>query len=121
MVVLVAGVSGGFGSVLAETLAAKGMTVYGTMRDPGRAGASTSFPVLAMEITDDASVAACIEDGTFAREDPLSTAITVWAEVHGLVTLYRTGRFGPDATLFRQIYRQSVARMLTGLRAPLTD
>jgi AcrR family transcriptional regulator len=61
-------------------------------------------------------VAACIEDGSLARDDPLYTAITIWAEVHGLVTLYRTGRFGPDAALFRQIYRQSVSRLLQGLQ-----
>ena len=28
-------------------------------------------------------VAACIEQGVFAKDDPLETAITIWAEVHG--------------------------------------
>jgi len=60
-------------------------------------------------------VAACIEQGVFKKDDPLATAITVWAEVHGLVILYRTGRFGDDAESFRLIYRQSVRRMLRGL------
>jgi len=54
-------------------------------------------------------------DGTFASDNPLELAITVWAEVHGLVTLYRTGRFGPDAEMFREIFRSSVDRVLSGM------
>jgi AcrR family transcriptional regulator len=65
-------------------------------------------------------VAACAEAGVFPGDDPLETAVTIWAEVHGLITLFRTGRFGQDAEVFRGIYRQSVDRMLRGLRA-LTD
>jgi AcrR family transcriptional regulator len=62
-------------------------------------------------------VAACAEAGIFPADDPLETAITIWAEVHGLITLHRTGRFGQDADLFREVYRQSVDRMLRGLKA----
>jgi AcrR family transcriptional regulator len=62
-------------------------------------------------------VAECAEAGIFPADDPLETAVTIWAEVHGLVTLFRTGRFGQDAELFREVYRQSVDRMLRGLRA----
>jgi short-subunit dehydrogenase len=60
-VVLITGASGGFGAVLGRTLAERGMTVYGTMRDPkGREG-DFPFSMLAMEVTDPASVAGCIE------------------------------------------------------------
>jgi short-subunit dehydrogenase len=62
MVVLITGASGGFGGVLATTLASRGMTVYGTMRDPARLETAPPFPMLAMEITDDDSVAGCIAD-----------------------------------------------------------
>jgi AcrR family transcriptional regulator len=65
-------------------------------------------------------VAACTEAGIFPGDDPLETAITLWAEVHGLITLFRTGRFGPNPETFREIYRQSVDRTLRGLKA-LTD
>ena len=70
-------------------------------------------------------VGSCVEQGIFVEADPLETAITIWAEVHGLVTLFRTGRFGPDAALFREIYRRAVDRVLTGMmseqaRAALT-
>jgi len=62
-------------------------------------------------------VTECAEAGVFPAEDPLETAVTIWAGVHGLVTLYRTGRFGQNADLFREVYRQSVDRMLRGLKA----
>jgi AcrR family transcriptional regulator len=60
-------------------------------------------------------VRACMEQGLFRKDDPLATAIAIWAEVHGLVTLYRTGRFGLDEQVFREIYRTSVERVLRGL------
>jgi len=60
-------------------------------------------------------VAACMAEGLLAKDDPMSVAVTIWAEVHGLVTLYRTGRFGSDERAFRRIYRQSVDRLLRGL------
>ena len=62
-------------------------------------------------------ISECIEQGVFKQDDPLATAITVWAEVHGLVILFRTGRFGEDADSFGLIYRQSVRRVLSGLEA----
>jgi short-subunit dehydrogenase len=74
MVVLVTGASGGLGSVLGETLAAKGMTVYGTMRDPSRREGGASFRVLPMEVTDDASVAACVKE-IVAREGRIDAVV----------------------------------------------
>jgi NAD(P)-dependent dehydrogenase (short-subunit alcohol dehydrogenase family) len=62
MVVLITGASGGFGRVLGETLVKKGMTVYGTMRRPEEIGSECPFSMLPMEITDDASVEACIKE-----------------------------------------------------------
>ncbi len=41
----------------------------------------------------------------------------VWAEVHGLVVLFRTGRFGQDADSFQETYCTSVNRILKGLMA----
>lgn len=62
MVVLVTGVSGGLGQVLGRTLAGKGMTVYGTMRDPSAFDGEAPFTLLPMEVTDDTSVAACVRE-----------------------------------------------------------
>ena len=61
-------------------------------------------------------VGQCMEQGTFKKDDPLETAILIWAEVHGLVTLFKMHRFGPDEQAFRRIYRGAVERLLGGLR-----
>ena len=62
-------------------------------------------------------ITACMDSGLFERGDPLEISIMMWAEVHGLVTLFRHGRFGPDETMFREIYGKSVQRLLRGLEA----
>ena len=67
---------------------------------------------LAME-----QIAACMEDGTFKKDDPVGTAITLWGAVYGLVALHRMHRFGPDDEIFRGLYRASVNRLLDGLKA----
>jgi len=74
MVVLVTGASGGLGRVLCEYLEGKGMTVYGTMRDPARREDAGAFTMLPMEIGDDASVAARRRTGDrfFMHNDYLS-------------------------------------------------
>jgi len=59
---------------------------------------------------------ACMDQGIFQRDDPMATAITVWAEVHGLVTLYRMERFDQNPEQFMVTYRRSVSRLLNGLR-----
>ena len=61
MVVLITGASGGLGSVLGTTLVDRGMTVYGTMRNPARLDRDLPFEMLPMEITDSDSVARCID------------------------------------------------------------
>jgi AcrR family transcriptional regulator len=61
-------------------------------------------------------VSACMEEGVFRKDDPMQTGVTIWAAVHGLVTLYRTGRFGQGEELFREVYAQTVERVLAGLK-----
>ncbi|MBT8113871.1 MAG: SDR family NAD(P)-dependent oxidoreductase [Arenicella sp.] len=56
MIVLIAGVSGGLGNVLANTLLQNGMTVYGTVRDVDDCAADYNYSLLPMEITDQQSV-----------------------------------------------------------------
>lgn len=62
MVVLITGASGGLGSVLGRVLAARGMTVYGTMRRPDTAAGDLPFILLPMEVTDPSSVALCVDE-----------------------------------------------------------
>jgi len=59
----------------------------------------------------------CMEQGILKKDDPIETAITLWAEVHGLVSLYRVQRFGQSLDSFRQVFWRAVRRILQGLRA----
>jgi short-subunit dehydrogenase len=61
-VVLVTGASGGFGSVLGATLVDRGMTVYGTARNPDQRAGDAPFPMLAMEVNDPSSVQKCVDE-----------------------------------------------------------
>jgi len=72
MIVLITGASGGLGRVLGRTLVEKGMTVYGTMRQPE--GVEETFPILPMEITDSESVARCVKE-VLAREGRIDVLI----------------------------------------------
>jgi len=59
----------------------------------------------------------CMEQGVFVKDDPLETAIMIWAEAHGLVTLFRLERFGQNADDFRGVFKRTIGRVLDGLKA----
>ncbi len=60
--VLICGASGGLGQVMGEMFVERGLTVYGTMRAPEQSNAQYAFPMVAMDATDEASVARCLQD-----------------------------------------------------------
>jgi NAD(P)-dependent dehydrogenase (short-subunit alcohol dehydrogenase family) len=60
-VVLVTGASSGFGSAISRTLAAKGYRVFGTAR-AARTSASDGFTTLTLDVTQEASVTACVSE-----------------------------------------------------------
>jgi len=68
-IALVTGTSSGMGLAAAVALAGQGLTVVATMRDPGRAGAlrdaaaeaGVDVDVRALDVTDGAGAAACVE------------------------------------------------------------
>jgi NAD(P)-dependent dehydrogenase (short-subunit alcohol dehydrogenase family) len=60
-VVLVTGTSSGFGLAISRALAADGHRVFGTAR-ASRASMPDGFTTLTLDVTQDASVAACVAE-----------------------------------------------------------
>lgn len=52
------------------------------------------------------------------EDDPLEATLDLWAHAHGLVALYRVGRFGNDLELFRAVFDRSIRRLLDAYRPP---
>ncbi len=77
--------------------------------DDFRAGLSPTGNLLAQAIDE----AMC--DGSLRKDDVWEVMMTVWSHVHGLVVLYRAGRFNLGAAKFRALCRRSFSRVLHGL------
>jgi len=60
----------------------------------------------------------CIDSGDLRKGDPEQLAVTVWAHVHGLVSLQICGSLDLPDEQFREVYRQSVKRLVVGLAGP---
>lgn len=57
----------------------------------------------------------CVDSGDLRKGDPEEVAVTVWAHVHGLVSLQICGSLDLTDEQFREVYRTSVKRLVTGL------
>jgi AcrR family transcriptional regulator len=58
-----------------------------------------------------------MREGVLRKDDVWDVGMALWAQAHGLICLYRAGRFSYDETEFRAFYRASLRRMLDGLKA----
>lgn len=76
-----------------------------------RAGRSPTLTVAAE------AVAEAMRAGLLRKDDAWDVAMTLWAHTHGLVALYRAGRFSYDEAQFRRFYETSLQRLLDGIRA----
>lgn len=63
-------------------------------------------------------VEACMDAGLLRRDDALETTLDLWAHTHGLVTLYRVGRFSTGPAAFRELAQRSLRRHLAALAPP---
>ncbi|MDB4915133.1 MAG: regulatory protein TetR [Gemmatimonadetes bacterium] len=61
------------------------------------------------------AVADAISAGALARRNSVEVTLTVWAQAHGLVSLYVAGRFGGGEESFRRLFDNSIALLLGGL------
>lgn len=62
------------------------------------------------------AIAEGMQLGVLRQADPWDVAMTLWAHSHGLIALYRAGRFSYDETQFRTFYLESLGRVLDGIR-----
>lgn len=66
-------------------------------------------------------IADAIDEGMRASvlraDDPWDVAMTLWAHSHGLIALYRAGRFSYDEAQFRAFYLASLRRVIDGIKA----
>lgn len=58
-----------------------------------------------------------MRQGVLRRDDPWDVAMTFWAHTHGLIALYRAGRFSYDEARFRRFYLESLGRLIDGIKA----
>jgi len=63
------------------------------------------------------AVAEAMRAGQLREDDAWDVAMTLWAHTHGLVALYRAGRFSYGEAEFRRFYEASLRRLLDGLKA----
>ncbi|MHC5065593.1 MAG: TetR/AcrR family transcriptional regulator [Planctomycetota bacterium] len=78
--------------------------------DDFRARGSKAFNVLLDEVQQ------AMDKQAFRADDPLEVALSIWAYGHGLVSLYRTGRFGDHPRRFRALSGRSLQRLVDGLQ-----
>ncbi|MFZ5638238.1 MAG: TetR/AcrR family transcriptional regulator [Pseudomonadota bacterium] len=53
--------------------------------------------------------------GALRRDDPWEVAMTLWAHSHGLIALYRAGRFNCPTEEFRVLHARALRRLLEGI------
>jgi AcrR family transcriptional regulator len=63
------------------------------------------------------AVAEGVRLGVLKQDDPWDVAMSLWAHAHGLVALYRAGRFSYDEAQFRKFYFESIGRLIDGIKA----
>lgn len=79
--------------------------------DDFRAGRSPTLGIAADAVSE------AMRAGLLRKDDEWDVAMTLWAHTHGLVALYRAGRFSYDEAEFRRFYEASLRRLLDGLKA----
>jgi len=57
----------------------------------------------------------CMDAGMLQPADPMEVGLTLWAHAHGLIKLYQQGHFQMPESQFRDVYRASAQRMMSGI------
>ena len=75
-----------------------------------RAGLSPTLNVIADMLAEG------MRRGLLREGDRWDFAMTLWAQAHGLIALYRAGRFNYDEAQFRAFYLQSLGVLFDGIK-----
>jgi AcrR family transcriptional regulator len=80
----------------------------------GRGGGSSPSPSFQFLVD---RVRECMDAGDLAAGDPEEAAVTIWAHVHGMVSLWLSGHLAPvgDAKAFAALFERSTDKLLAGL------
>lgn len=54
----------------------------------------------------------CADTGAIEAPDPEAAALTLWAQVHGLVSLYLAGKLAVGQGAFESMYTESLGRLI---------
>ncbi|MEP7345610.1 MAG: TetR/AcrR family transcriptional regulator [Gemmatimonadaceae bacterium] len=74
--------------------------------DEYKAGTSPSFELLR------AAVADVMATADVSDANSVEAAVSIWAQAHGLTSLFLAGRFGGGEQLFRKFYMRSMERVI---------
>ena len=75
--------------------------------DEYKAGMSPSFEGLR------SLVAGVLEENENTSANSVDAAVCIWAQAHGLVSLFLAGRFGGGEPLFRRFYTRNMERVIS--------
>lgn len=62
------------------------------------------------------AVGDAMRTGVLRKDDVWDVSMSLWGHTHGLIALYRAGRFSFDERRFRKFYIDSIGRLLDGLK-----
>jgi AcrR family transcriptional regulator len=79
--------------------------------DDFRAGRSPTGNLVADLVSEAMTV------GHYRKDDVWDVTMALWAHAHGLICLYRAGRFSYSDGEFRQFYHASMRKLLNGIKA----
>jgi AcrR family transcriptional regulator len=57
----------------------------------------------------------CMDAGFLADDDPDAVSLALWAQAHGLISVYQRGLLGVTSDEFRELYRAQMSRLIAGV------
>jgi AcrR family transcriptional regulator len=57
----------------------------------------------------------CMDAGFLADDDPDAVSLALWAQAHGLISVYQRGLLGVGPDGFRELYRAQMGRLIAGV------